>query len=43
MQLGPIRSFGLVSLITSILLLPLTFAFGNITAPLHAGTQVNLV
>jgi drug/metabolite transporter (DMT)-like permease len=43
MQLGPIRSFGLVSLITSILLLPLTFAFGRISAPLHAGTQVNLV
>jgi drug/metabolite transporter (DMT)-like permease len=43
MQLGPIRSFGLVSLITSILLLPLTFAFGKIGTPLHAGTQVNLV
>jgi drug/metabolite transporter (DMT)-like permease len=43
MQLGPIRSFGLVSLITSILLLPLTFAFGNIGAPLHAGAQVNLI
>ena len=43
MQLGPIRSFGLVSLITSILLLPLTFAFGKIGAPLHAGAHVNLV
>jgi len=43
MQLGPTRSFGLVSLITSILLLPLTLAFGNITAPLHAGAQVNLI
>src|SRR2546430_3998028 len=42
-QLGPTRSFGLVSLITSILLLPLTFAFGKISAPLHAGAQVNLV
>jgi drug/metabolite transporter (DMT)-like permease len=42
-QLGPIRSFWLVSLITSILLLPLTFAFGKIGAPLHAGAQVNLV
>jgi drug/metabolite transporter (DMT)-like permease len=42
-QLGPIRSFGLVSLITSILLLPLTLAFGKIGAPLHAGAQVNLV
>jgi drug/metabolite transporter (DMT)-like permease len=43
MQLGPIRSFGLVSLITSMLLLPLTFAFGKITAPLQAGMQVNLI
>jgi len=43
MQLGPIRSFGLVSLITSVLLLPLTFAFGKIGAPLHAGAQVNLI
>jgi drug/metabolite transporter (DMT)-like permease len=43
MELGPIRSFGLVSLITSILLLPLTFAFGKINAPLHAGAQVNLI
>jgi drug/metabolite transporter (DMT)-like permease len=43
MQLGPTRSFGLVSLITSILLLPLTFAFGKIAAPVHASTQVNLI
>src|SRR5581483_362195 len=42
-QLGPTRSFGLVSLITSLLLLPLTIAFGNIGAPLHAGAQVNLI
>src|SRR5215470_5434184 len=42
-QLGPIRSFGLVSLITSTLLLPLTIAFGKIAAPLHAATQVNLI
>jgi drug/metabolite transporter (DMT)-like permease len=41
--LGPIRSFGLVSFITSILLLPLTLIFGKIDAPLHAGMQVNLV
>lgn len=41
--LGPIRSFGLVSLITSVLLLPLTLVFGKIGAPLHAGTQANLV
>jgi drug/metabolite transporter (DMT)-like permease len=42
-QLGPIRSFGLVSLITSILLLPLTLAFGKVAAPLHTGAQVNLI
>src|SRR6266480_7561535 len=42
-QLGSIRSFGLISLITSVLLLPLTFAFGKIGAPLHAGAQVNFI
>lgn len=42
-QLGPIRSFGLVSFITSALLLPLTVAFGRIDTPLHAGTHVNLI
>lgn len=43
MQLGPTRSFALVSLITSTLLLPLTLAFGKIAAPFHAGTQANLI
>ncbi len=42
-QLGSIRSFGLISSITSALLLPLTFAFGKIGTPLHAGAQVNLI
>lgn len=42
-RLGPIYSFGLISLITSVLLLPLTLAFGNIATPLHAGTSVNLI
>src|SRR5216110_1055447 len=42
-QLGSIRSFGVISLITSVLLLPLTFAFGKIGAPLHAGSHVNLI
>jgi drug/metabolite transporter (DMT)-like permease len=42
-QLGPIRSFGLISLITSALLFPLTLAFGRIDTPIHAGTQANLV
>src|SRR5947207_15590494 len=42
-RLGPIRSFGIVSIITSLLLLPLTFAFGNIATPLHVGANVNWV
>src|SRR5437870_7011444 len=42
-QLGSIRSFGLISLITSALLLPLNLAFGKISTPFHAGTQVNLI
>ena len=42
-ELGSIRSFGVISLITSALLLPLTFAFGKIGTPVHAGLQVNLV
>jgi drug/metabolite transporter (DMT)-like permease len=33
----------LISLITSVLLLPLTLAFGKIGTPLHAGSHVNLV
>jgi drug/metabolite transporter (DMT)-like permease len=42
-ELGSIRSFGLVSFITSALLFPLTLAFGKIGTPFHAGMQVNLV
>lgn len=42
-ELGSIRSFGLISFITSALLLPLTFAFGKIDTPLYAGANVNLV
>jgi drug/metabolite transporter (DMT)-like permease len=42
-ELGTIRSFGLVSFITSALLLPLTLAFGKIGTPFHAGLQVNLI
>ena len=42
-QLGPIRSFGVVSLITSALLLPLTLAFGKIATPLYVGGKVNLI
>src|SRR5213594_3395998 len=40
-QIGSIRSFGLISLITSALLLPFTFAFGKIATPLHAGAHAN--
>jgi len=42
-QLGSIRSFGLISLITSALLLPLTWAFGKIDTPVQVTAQVNLV
>lgn len=42
-RLGSIRSFGVVSLITSTLLLPLTFAFGKITTPMHVGWDVNII
>jgi drug/metabolite transporter (DMT)-like permease len=42
-QLGTIRSFGLISFITSALLLPLTCAFGKINTPLHVGLHVNLI
>src|SRR2546427_2370251 len=42
-ELGSIRSFGVISLITSALLFPLTIAFGKIGTPLHTGSQVNLV
>lgn len=42
-RLGSIRSFGLISFITSVLLLPLTFLFGKIDTPLYAGAHVNLV
>ena len=42
-RLGSIRSFGLISLITSMLLLPLTCLFGKIDTPLHAGSHANFV
>jgi drug/metabolite transporter (DMT)-like permease len=42
-QLGPIRSFGLISFITSALLFPLTLAFGRINTPIHAGVHANLI
>jgi drug/metabolite transporter (DMT)-like permease len=42
-ELGSIRSFGLVSFITSALLFPLTLAFGKIATPVHAGAHANMV
>jgi drug/metabolite transporter (DMT)-like permease len=42
-QLGSIRSFGIVSFITSGLLLPLTLIFGKIDTPIHAGAPANLI
>jgi drug/metabolite transporter (DMT)-like permease len=42
-ELGSIRSFGIVSFITSALLLPLTVTFGKIGTPVHAGLHANLV
>ena len=42
-QLGPVRSFGIISFLTSGLLLPLTLLFGNIATPLHVGFHVNIV
>ncbi len=40
-RLGSIRSFGVISFLTSAMLGPLTWAFGKIDTPLHAGAQVN--
>jgi drug/metabolite transporter (DMT)-like permease len=42
-QLGAIRSFGIISFITSALSFPLTLLFGRIDAPLYAGAHVNLI
>jgi drug/metabolite transporter (DMT)-like permease len=42
-RLGPIRSFGVVSVVTSALLFPLSCAFGKIGTPIHVTVEVNLV
>lgn len=42
-KLGPVRSFALISCLTSLLLLPLTLSFGDIATPWHAGAGVNLI
>lgn len=42
-RLGPTRSFGVISFITSALLLPLTLAFGTIETPLQVDARVNII
>ena len=42
-RLGPTRSFGVISFITTALLLPLTLGFGQIGTPLQVGAQVNII
>src|SRR5207247_10164182 len=42
-RLGSIRSFGLISFITSVLLFPLTCAFGNVSTPVDVSWFVNLI
>ena len=42
-RIGPVRSFGIISFLTSALLLPLTLLFGKIGTPLHVGLHVNIV
>ena len=42
-RLGPIRSFGVISFITSLLLLPLTILFGKIETPLRVDARVSLI
>ena len=42
-QLGSIRSFTVVSIVTSALLLPLTAVFGQLTTPIHTGFNVNAI
>jgi len=42
-RLGSVRSFGIISVITSAMLLPLTCLFGEIATPLYVGVHVNLI
>ena len=42
-RLGSIRSFGVVSFLTSVMLLPLTLAFGKIGTPLQVTAEVNWI
>src|SRR5205814_1419345 len=42
-KFGSIRSFGVISFITSALLFPLTWMFGNVATPVHVSWVVNLI
>jgi drug/metabolite transporter (DMT)-like permease len=42
-RLGTIRSFGVISFLTSALLGPLTWIFGKIDTPFHVGAEVNWI
>lgn len=42
-QLGTIRSFSVISFLTSLMLLPLTLVFGKIATPLQVSAQVNWI
>ena len=42
-RLGSIRSFGVISVVTSTLLLPLTLAFGKIGTPFDVTAHVNVI
>ena len=42
-RLGSVRSFGVISFFTSLMLFPLTWLFGNLGRPLEVGAQVNWI
>ncbi len=42
-RLGSIRSFGVISFLTSVMLFPLTWFFGNIATPLQVSAEVNWI
>ncbi len=42
-RLGSVRTFGIVSFLTSAMLFPLTVAFGDTSTPFHVASHVNLI
>ncbi|HEY3663662.1 MAG TPA: DMT family transporter [Chthoniobacterales bacterium] len=42
-RFGTIRSFGVISFLTSVMLFPLTWAFGKIATPFQVGAEVNWI